>query len=534
MAKLGNFDLKFAGATIICDNEKRIEALRKYVKGESGDYAIDDVGFSESINQVEEFLYNTTYFHECRHVHDHLLCPILNYNYRLRLFSIFYAVHAANAWNKIHNYTYLPLPFKDWITLNAKKQKQLLTLKGINEESVPMYSVVEQYIQDSDVIKEMLSKDISQSDDVFGDFLVLGAAHYETYSRTTRPSYDKYGVEYSVLTILESMAFVHQATAMALKYGYKGQEACQFLVQHSFDEFMEGKRAFDEGENTEFSKIINYTSVFTFLYRYFYSLQIDNKYLYPFVSHVLYWSFNGNLLDAKAICSPIERLRIYTEKDFGKLLPMDFIFEHPLESFATWDKAMGSSPIDYTHYYDENLKQYIQLSVGFSQLGFKEMAEYTKMIGLSTYEMSQAFLSNPSNYLDPEKYLNNIYSFVNVPVRFKLGAPLHLNKESTDYLRTGIEYEGRSVDNEFVDISTIYIDLPRFSLHSTRQFIQPPADSALLRHNVSIQAENDINFAEALFSSDQTAIRNREMLVKNKFEGIKTWNFKNTERIITS
>ena len=35
----------------------------------------------------------------------------------------------------------------------------------------------------------------------------------------------------------------------------------------------------------------------------------------------------------------------------------------------------------------------------------------------------------------------------------------------------------------FVDISTIYIDLSRFSLHPSRQFIQPSPNSALLRHS---------------------------------------------------
>ena len=524
MAHFGNFDLKFAGVSLACDTEKKKEALLKFITGESYDYTIA-INPSDKVQQVEDMLYNTTYFHECRHVHDYLLCPVLNYNYRLRLLAIFHAVQAANIWKDKHSYTYLPIPFKDWITLVPPKQQQLLSLKGIDKSMVPMYSATGLIIEDSDIVKEIRSKDVSQSKDIFGELLVLGASYYETFKRITQPIYDKYGSEYSVKMIVESMAYVHQATAMTLKYGGTGKEACQFLVQKSFEAFQEGKKTFDKGESPKFVSLTNYTSMFTFLYRYVFAAKIDMKHLYPFISHVLYWSLNGNLLDENAICSPIDRLHIYTERDLGNLLSLEYVFEHPLEAFAIWDKAIGSSPIDYTQWYEENCKLYGRLSAMFKNWGHLAMAEYTEMLGQSALLMSHVFLSNPSNYLVPENYLNNIYDFVNVPIRFDLESPIHLTK--AEYLRTGVEHNGTLLQsNEIMDISTVYFDMPRFSLYSSRQFIPPSEDSAWLRHQISIRAEDDINFAEALFNS--IAISHPERLIKKRFEGIKTWFFYNT------
>ena len=78
-----------------------------------------------------------------------------------------------------------------------------------------------------------------------------------------------------------------------------------------------------------------------------------------------------------------------------------------------------------------------------------------------------------------------------------------------------------------MDISTVYLNIPRFSLYSSRQFIQPSDNLSWLRYQTSILAEEDINLAEAIFNS--LFIKKPEKLIKKKIEGIKPWFFYNTD-----
>ena len=80
MAKTGNFNLDFPGANIICDSFQKRESILNFVNGKSND--IDVTLFSSNIEQdIQNGVYNTTYIHEGKHLHDHLVCPQLLHNY---------------------------------------------------------------------------------------------------------------------------------------------------------------------------------------------------------------------------------------------------------------------------------------------------------------------------------------------------------------------------------------------------------------------------------------------------------------------
>lgn len=114
----GLFDLRSLGINIYCDTEEKISSVLAYKDGTSN--------FFFPISTIYDSLElrgNTTYWHECRHFHDHLLSPYLNYLYRMRLLGVLHATQFVNGWNNQNYFNTIPVPLTKWIKKRKKRKK---------------------------------------------------------------------------------------------------------------------------------------------------------------------------------------------------------------------------------------------------------------------------------------------------------------------------------------------------------------------------------------------------------------------------
>ena len=143
MAKTGSFDLNFPGAKLICDTPQKRASLLNYLNGQAQSIDVP-LSYSNFEQDVDHALYNTTYIHESRHFHDHLLCPLLLHNYTLKILALYNLILATYTWIKGKQpYKYIPIPFCDWLELSEKEKLELIEKKRISTSDVPVYSLEE-------------------------------------------------------------------------------------------------------------------------------------------------------------------------------------------------------------------------------------------------------------------------------------------------------------------------------------------------------------------------------------------------------
>lgn len=531
MAKSGNFDLNFPGARIICDSEQKREALLKYLNRNSTGIEVN-LSHSNLEQDIKSAVYNTTYYHEGKHVHDHMVCPQLLHNYTLKLTALYYSILAIQAWDEEKRpYKYIPLPFTSWIELSKDKQLELLKKKGLLPTDVPLFS-----LHNAACLLEGQFK----CDDRFSEAILLGALHYSEYqynNRHNRP--DGYNTEFSVKTFTESMAFVQQMTDIALLYGDHGQSICQKIIGDSFKHFMKvgdlRRTENKEIEPQDYIEYSTYTSAFTMAWRHAIQNKIDLNYIYPFISYVLFWALSGNVLSGnKEANFPRNRIeRLFNLDLMGVELNLDQesnileLLNHPLETFNRWDNLINSiyagtnlhvfsldnafhldsdtTAIDFEETYTKFLRSFITMIEHLDSIGFVKPAKYIRNIATSIYTMKSSFFKNQSLYLHPTAYSNNRANFVNIPYRIEFDGVEPIRTDECSSLRS----DATIIDN-CVYGNNLLPDSQR-------------KGPAILDWKTYYDASNYINFADALLGNTNLNMPGR--LVKEFLPGVNTWFF---------
>ena len=211
MAKTGSFDLNFPGAKLICDTPQKRASLLNYLNGQAQSIDVP-LSYSNFEQDVDHALYNTTYIHESRHFHDHLLCPLLLHNYTLKILALYNLILATYTWIKGKQpYKYIPIPFCDWLELSEKEKLELIEKKRISTSDVPVYSLEEARLIAFGKIK---------CEDEFTKYLLHGAANYWEYKINNQEYVPEgYAKGYTIKNFCESMAFnVHIEEIIRLKF----------------------------------------------------------------------------------------------------------------------------------------------------------------------------------------------------------------------------------------------------------------------------------------------------------------------------
>lgn len=467
MSWTGKFDILFPGARLNCDTAAKAEKLRKYLNSNyKNSFTLDVTQCSSQNEYIDAMLYNTSYFHESRHVHDYLLSPILNYGYRLRLLAVLHACQVPLKWPNCNPraYNILPVPIHEWFKLSASEQKQFVERwsKGNMRACPPMFS-----INGMDSFRDYLEDEVAMSMlDSMSALLLYASGYYEEYTKISAQRFDAYGREYSVKTIMEASAVTAQMAAIEKTYGQLGKSLFwQTLVDASKKE-NRWKDVVDKNNSIKRSIFSSYTVILSYLTAYLkYNQSIGLENLFIFTSYFMNWCLSGNLLSKDAITFPAVRLHTFAENDFARGITINMIEDDPLAVFSYWDQKLGCESINYEEYFKNNSDLYQEISEKFRSIGLTQVADYVNMIGDASKVMTATFCLNPQRYLNPIMYLDSITEYVNVPIQFDLKHPMDVLEQSTmntsiidDNLKSIVEstqqnvIKGVSIDNPYIPI----------------------------------------------------------------------------------
>ncbi len=499
----GNFDIIFPGATLNCNNEKRINALKDYAKDTRCTFMVSLDNCSSEQDLLDAILYNTTYYHESRHVHDYLLCPILNYGYRLRMLTVLHAVQALLKWDADNpkRFNILPIPIQNWFRLSDEEKREYIeewstsTLKANT-----CMTHVNRTLTFRDFIEQV--SNMSELDHISA-LMLWASGYYEVYDSIMKPHYDIYHREYSVTSLLEASAISTQFASVQILFGERWSNSFwKMLVETTKREnrWRELENSSNIGRKSIFT---NYTVVLSYIGSYLkYNRTIGYENLFIFTSYLVNWCLSGNLLSVEAETSPAVRLNKFVENDFGKGITIKDIEDDPLSVFNYWDSKLGCDGLNYHDYFSNNRQTYEQISDGFKSIGMNGIAEYVKMICDASQVMTSVFFKNPNQYLNPAEYICNFLNYVNVPVRFELSEPIEMVKtdkvciELDEYLKKHVFNENDKV------VQNITIDTPVIFNPNNQTFATSKFD--ILSHKKSEQFKTWFRLSDGLFRDESS------------------------------
>lgn len=528
--KTGNFDLNFFGAHIICDTIEKREAFLAFFRGNTDNIELP-LSFSNKEYDLEKAIFNTTYVHEGKHLHDHLLCSQLVHNYILKLSALCYstlAIYECNNGNK--PYKYIPTPFSSWIELPNNKKMELLEEYDIKPSEVPMFSLKD--------ASNALGENVKY--DRFTKFILLAALHYSEYRyNINQLALDGYNGELSIRSFAESSAYVQHITEIVLKYGNYGDSLQQQILNDSFKCFQElGKQQRDDNilvHPNDYIGYCKYTFAFTMIWRYAFQSNINIEYIYPFISYVLFWALNGNVLEGKKEANfPRNRLERFFNLDYmgidlelNRESNIQELFNNPLETFKKWDYYIttayagigvyslsqssnfyldsNSTPINLEGFYNKLLGTIDTMIQYLISLGLFKTAKYMYNIANSCFFMKNHFIDNPSAYLKPTSYSQNLHQFVNVPFCVEFDGIPPINEVECGRVRHDLGFvQNKVYGNSLNDISHNE-NVPR------------------LDWRTYIDSKNYIDFSDALLGKSNIDVPGN--LIKELLPGIKPWFF---------
>lgn len=529
MSKTGEFDLNFPGATIICDTLEKKRAILDYLNSKSPNFDLDLS--TDSMQQtLERVIFNTTYLHEGRHLHDYLTAPLLMEHWFQKLLSLSLSVNALESFkhSSIH-YKYLPLPFNQWLGLAQERKSELLQQKGISKNDVPFYDI--------SAFREAASNELNKLS--LFDKNLITAALSQIKLDEGNPILDSYNTDYSTRSFLESLAFAIQATEMVLRYGKKGVEIVDFVVRDkSFENFMSlGDKKRNGGKKIERSDYLgytNYTSMFTYVYRFCYRNNVNQNSLYPFIAYMLFWGLCGDpKANASHALSPRNRLESFFHLDelgydmeLSKDETLYTLFRRPLDSFNSWDTIVRkaylqhltpvmiiqngqffplsiiSEGIDFRNYYSCVVQKGKELSLQLKLIGYHSLSNYINGIIGSMAYMADMMLSSASSYLYPEMYVKSFNQFVNVPFRFQFSNGITISQT-----------EVMPNPDIIFDNGMIYKDGLRQHANSEVNYF--------LKSKDYIECKKYIDFCNVLFGN--SLVEKPGSLIREMLPGIKPW-----------
>lgn len=491
---LGDFDVIFAGAKINCNNQQKVSSLQRCVMNPSKEtFMIPvDSALSEE-EQIEAIWYNTTYYHESRHVHDYILCPILNYGYRLRLLSVLHASQVLLKWEQVNtlNFNILPIPIQKWFRLSDDEKISYLndwSDSGFNAKTSMAF------VDKSQSYRDFLESSQTSELDAISSLLLWASGYYETYDSIQRPRYDWFDREYSIKVLMEASAVSSQLAAADMFYGEKGH--CAILDTLS-------KASKDECNWSKYGKkaFTNYTVVLSYIGSYLrYNKTIGYENLFAFSSYLINWCLSGNMLSSSATVIPADRLYSFVENDFAKGITMRNLEDDPIEVFQYWDKKLGCTALDYHNYFSSNREIYDEIANNFKTIGLCNVSEYVEMISKASQIMTSLFFKDPNLYLNPSNYVCNYQNFVNVPVRFILSEPIPLIKSECGRIELEDNLKNEVYDESDKIIHNITIDRPY--LYNPNSLLLEPSKYGILSYQKCKQFRPWFQMVEALFKDD--------------------------------
>lgn len=412
----GLFDLRSLGINIYCDTEEKIDSVLAFKEGSSSFF----FPISSIYNSLE-LRGNTTYWHECRHFHDHLLSPYLNYLYRMRLLGVLHATQFVNGWNDQHYFNTIPVPLTKWIKKTEKAKKEFLLSK---QKEIPLIAPAFE-IFDNGNNQELISQiQMGMAKDYLSGLTGYACAHYNEYHSLHKKIYDQYRREFSIHSLMEASAIIVQTFAIQKLYGYD-------CYRQRYEELK--KWLFGEKDQTSYN---GYNSVLSILNSYLgKELGYQFSDFLNYSSYVIQWCLWGNVLEGGNNANPLFRLNKFENLRLADSVSLDGLTNDPIAVFDCWDKSIGSTKMNLRNFVEWQDSIYNQLIDNFTHIGNNDMSEFCQRLSAASMIMLNKYFEKPSKYISPCQYMSHMNDFVNIPVRF-------IKSNSSDII-----WDERHIDN---------------------------------------------------------------------------------------
>lgn len=218
---------------------------------------------------------------------------------------------------------------------------------------------------------------------------------------------------------------------------------------------------------TDYLGYTNYTSMFTYVYRFCFRNRVTPYYVYPFIAYMLFWGLCGdpttNTFRALAPRNRLESFSHLDEKGYDMVLCNDetlhVLFNNPLEIFNSWDNTVRmayltcpinvviqneqflplstiSGAIDFRKYYTDIVHEGEDLSLQLKSIGYNSVSNYIHGITGAMAYMADMMLKSAPMYLYPEMYVQNLNKFVNVPFRIRFTNGIAISESELHLIQT--------------------------------------------------------------------------------------------------
>lgn len=423
----GLFDLRSLGVCIFCSSEENVQSVIDFKNGSSEFFF--PLSFDNNSSTIRR---NTTYWHESRHFHDHLLSPYLNYLYRMRLIGVLHASQFVDEWRKQCHLNALPIPLTKWIRKNKEEKEQFLASK---QRSIKLNAPAFDVFDSGDYRKLIeLVQNGSIKDNISG-LIAYASAHYDEYHCLHKKIHDQYNREFSIHSLMEASAVIAQSIAIQLLYGSDNYR----LRYEEIKEWL-----FGENEQTRYN---GYNSVLSILNGYL-GKELGYKFtdFLTYSAYVIQWCFWGNILEGQNTANPLLRLNKFENNRLADSVSLERLIKDPLTVFDYWDRSIGCAKMNLRELVEWQDSVFEQLSKCFEHSGNKDMSEFCQRLSAASMIMLNKYFENPSKYISPSQYLSHMTDYVNIPVRFVKSSTSETIWDAR-YIHNPIENQCLSSDN---------------------------------------------------------------------------------------
>lgn len=432
----GLFDLRSLGVSIFCDSEENVKSVIDFKNGSS------EIFFPLSFdNNSSTIRRNTTYWHESRHFHDHLLCPYLNYLYRMRLIGVLHASQFVDEWRKQCDLNALPIPLTKWIRKSKEGKEQYLASK---QRSIKLNAPAFDVFDSGDYSKliELVQNGIIK--DKISGLVAYASAHYDEYHCLHKKIHDQYNREFSIHALMEASALIVQTFAIQLLYGHD-------CYRQRYDELM--KWLFGEKEHTRFN---GYNSVLSILNGYLgKELGYQFSDFLAYSAYVIQWCCWGNILEGGNNANPLFRLNKFENQRLADSVSLDGLKNDPIAVFDYWDRSIGCSKMNLQDCIEWQESIFAHLIYSFNDIGNKDMSEFCQRLSAASMIMLNNYFEQPSKYISPSLYLSHMNDYVNIPVRFVKSHNTELIWE-VDHIDNPIESQCSTLDTNLCVLKNMH------------------------------------------------------------------------------
>lgn len=501
----GEYIVGLNKAILYCDTKEKSDAMIEYFCQKRANWFV----FPQNTDNLNENLsyafYNTSYFHEGRHIHDYLTAPGLRIQLIDRILEALCVCSAELTSNNTDKtvITTLPIPFYKWLKLEQSKRFKYLTEWNHLDNYhhiVPQWYFEKNTLISSNSIYDKIIKDYNstgKNPDLC--WLVIAANcrdHYLFYEK--QHTIFRNGLSISTHEIIETSALLSQIAFIIKIYGY--QDAGSIIEYYLGNTIAQGR-------------LDDYTNVFSVFINYLYEKRYPTDAITAttFLSAAVTWSLWGLPCDEMDLYYPCERFKLFIEKDLMNGITVENYYKNPLEIFNYWNNKINAPNPDYNWLIETTQRNFECLMESYPASNL--FKEYLDMLLCSIKYQHRFFLANPKAFLVPEEYMWQFYRHVNVPLDVNFS---YNSKEYFDIWQTfekmDKSYTEKSFENQ--NIFRLVSDVPYID-------ISPLRNDQILPIKESVIQENECFEQYSLFFLESNIINGEDNWIVSFYNNFK-------------